>query len=1134
MKLRPNHCGTPTSRRPARRRRCAPAFAAVAVLTLAFAGGAGAAVGDYPSPLYLSGAASTQVGTSNALVASPGPGTPSATPTATGGAAGALTGTYSYAYTVVDATGGETAVSATSIAATVAAQSITVGNLPTGVTIRLYRKTSGLFTRVATIASNASATYSDNMDDATAATQTVLPQAQNRIPLSTTGYQEFAPGGYAPPSATTAVSGSASTTPTGRGWIVDGPGSVGFAGSASNWTFKAILKQNASSGAARLVVGMWKVTTSGGAISASTLLVDPTCSVAPCGSGAAPGENTTTFVTASGTKTITHTVSVNAFSLLADEHLYLQFWRRQSTAMAFGSSSNQLATMFAYDGTAQITHPAASTPPNDPTPSSPAAASRSMASPALSAGFSDPDAADTGTLTFQVCSDSGCGTVVTSGTATSVANGGTGSWTPGHLADGVYYWRVQAQDPAANLSNWSATRTFVVDNVPPTTPVLASPADTVRTNSTQLGATFADPDSTDTGTLTFQICADAACATVISTGSSSSVASGATGTWTGTATDGVRYWRAMATDAAGNTSGWSSTRSFTLDTTPPAPPNFTIPPDGMHVTAVPSFTSLFADPDDGDTGTLQFQVCSDAACNHVADAGSSVTLTNSGVATWTPGSLADGTYYARVRGVDLAGNASSWSPLRTFTLDRTVPTPPVLGVPDDAARVNATPQLHATFADPDAVDSGTILFELCWDAACGSVIATGPSATLANGGAGTWTPSSLSDGFFYWRARAQDLAGNLSGWSGAHSFTRDTVAPQVPALVTPTDLRVAAAPALAATFDDADKGDSGALSFQLCSDSSCANVVGSGTATGLANGANGTWTPDALADGAYYWRAQAQDVAGNLSSWSATRTFAVDTVAPAVPILLSPKEGVRANGPLLARFTDPDAGDNGTLIFQVCADADCVTVLGGGSSPDVENGTNGSWTTAAADGGIFWRARAEDAAGNQSDWSATRSFTLDKKPPTRPRSFAGSLLGHTLTLRWSAASSGDPIVRYVLYVDGKAGRSVPAHAQSLQVRLRTDDKRSFAVAAVDSAGNTSPLTATLVSVPHLVGLTLVQARAALKDRGLVLTPGKVAATVRASRIVSQRPDPNSMAQTGTAVAVVFAAPIPPVHGGKRR
>src|SRR5438132_10112845 len=70
-----------------------------------------AAAGDYPSPLYLSGAASAALPTSFKLIGTVPPVLPSTAPTAT---VTAVTnpsypnGTFGYYYTIVDAVGGET------------------------------------------------------------------------------------------------------------------------------------------------------------------------------------------------------------------------------------------------------------------------------------------------------------------------------------------------------------------------------------------------------------------------------------------------------------------------------------------------------------------------------------------------------------------------------------------------------------------------------------------------------------------------------------------------------------------------------------------------------------------------------------------------------------------------------------------------------------------------------------------------------------------------------------------------------------------------------------------------------------------------------------------------------------------
>src|SRR5581483_11466606 len=74
----------------------------------------------------------------------------------------------------------------------------------------------------------------------------------------------------------------------------------------------------------------------------------------------------------------------------------------------------------------------------------------------------------TGKARFQVCSDSGCSTVLQTFDSSTVANGANGSAAPSALADGVYYWRAENVDSSSTTSSYSATRAITVDTTPAT------------------------------------------------------------------------------------------------------------------------------------------------------------------------------------------------------------------------------------------------------------------------------------------------------------------------------------------------------------------------------------------------------------------------------------------------------------------------------------------------------------------------------------------------------------------------------------------------------------------------------------------------------------------------------------------
>ncbi len=891
----------------------------------------------------------------------------------------ALTGTYAYEYSVVDSTGGETAPGPTSSNLTVTAKSIDVSGLPTGVRIRLYREcscTSNLFYKVADFTPGSSTPqFVDNIADATSdVVANLLPQSQNRPAVAATGYYEFVPG---VPMASTLATSTPVASPafSGKGWVVDAPGGVSIP--SGTWTFTTKLIGKAGNGTARLDIGMWKVDSTGAVVGSAI--------IAP----ATTGENATANIaTTTGTTSpiVTTIASVPAITLQSNEHLYVQFWRHQTA----GSTGTPITTLLAYDGTAQITHPTANGFPNLPALGTTPA--RVNAPPQLSATFSDPDAADTGTLSFQLCSDSACNTVLQSGTSSSgIANGASGTWTPATLSEGTYYWRAQATDsfvPTGNVSGWSATSSFIVDTTPPGVPTIGAPAAAARVNSAQLSATFVDSDSTDSGAVNFRVCTSTMCSTVVTTGSSATVAGGTAVSWTPAGlADGTYYWEIGGQDVAGNQSAWTAAQSFVLDTNPPGVPGLSGPADGSYLGAAPTLSGVFSSSDAGDSGTVSFQVCSDAACTGVQASGSSASgLLNGATGSWTPTGLVDGLHYWRAQAQDGAGNLSAWSAARSFTLDTTAPAVPPLG--SVAARGQVTPQLSGTFSDPPATDSGSLAFQLCSTSACTSRLQTHTATGVAGGATANWTPASLADGTYFWRVQATDAAGNLSAWSAAASFGVDTVPPGLPGFVSPASAGRVNSSQLSATFVDSDSTDSGTVTFQLCSDAACATALSSSTSATVVGGTGVTWTPTDLADGTYYWRLSALDVAGNQGSWTPARRFVLDTNPPGVPALSGPADAsyLGAAPSLLGGFSSSDAGDSGSVTFQVCSDAACTGVQASGASASgLLDGATGSWTPAGLAAGLhYWRAQAQDAAGNLSAWSAARSFTLETAPPSAP------------------------------------------------------------------------------------------------------------------------------------------------------
>jgi len=156
----------------------------------------------------------------------------------------------------------------------------------------------------------------------------------------------------------------------------------------------------------------------------------------------------------------------------------------------------------------------------------------------------------------------------------------------------------------------------------------------------------------------------------------------------------------------------------------------------------------------------------------------------------------------------------------------------------------------------------------------------------------------------------------------------------------------------------------------------------------------------------------------------------------------------------------------------------------------------------------------------------------DVQAPTKPKAFTSTRKGGNAILRWHAATDNEGVDGYLVYRGDTVVKTLPASARSYNAgRVKASDKRTFAVAARDAAGNIGPKTGSLVAVPALVNLMLPQAKSALKHRGL--RPGAVSfqysSAVGDGRVI--RAGRSGVVAKGTAVALVVSKGAHPRRSG---
>ncbi|WP_164280900.1 Ig-like domain-containing protein [Stenotrophomonas indicatrix] len=538
---------------------------------------------------------------------------------------------------------------------------------------------------------------------------------------------------------------------------------------------------------------------------------------------------------------------------------------------------------------------------------------------------------------------------------------GSGNWsfTPGTpLANGTVIVAT-ATDPTGNTGPQAAT---TVDALAPAAPVVDPSNGVTISGTAEAGATVTLTDGS--GNPIGQVTADGS------------------GNWSftpGTPLADGTVVNAIATDAAGNTSGPGST---TVDSLPPVAPvvnptngtvltgsaeanssvtltdgsgnpigqvvadgsgNWTFTPatplaDGTVVNATATDAAGNTSPPGSTTvdaslpSIPQVDPSNGAVISGTADAGNTIIITDgggnpigqvtadgSGNWSFTPGvPLPDGT----VVNVVARSPGGTDSAPAVITVDGLAPAAPVID-PSNGSEISGTAEAGATVILTDGGGN--------------------PIGQAVADGTGNWsfTPGTpLADGTVI-NAVAQDPAGNTSGPA---SVIVDALAPAAPTINPSNGVVISGTAEAGATV--------------LLTDGS-GNPIGQATADGSGNWSFTPGTP--LADGTVI-NAVAQDPAGNTSGPVSTT---VDSVAPAAPVI-DPSNGVVISGTAEAGATVILTDGGGNPIGQVTADG------------------SGNWSftpgTPLANGTVI-NAVAQDPAGNTSGPVST---TVDALAPATP------------------------------------------------------------------------------------------------------------------------------------------------------
>ncbi len=449
---------------------------------------------------------------------------------------------------------------------------------------------------------------------------------------------------------------------------------------------------------------------------------------------------------------------------------------------------------------------------------------------------------------------------------------------PFRLKESQYSWRVRTKDhldfypqKSPIWGPWSNVSSFTLDTESPPIPTLTFPfnGSIINDNTPHLGWDLINE------AIQYQIQVDDTNSSMNSLINDSLLI--VNNTQVQLIPDGTYFWRVRAEDNAGNWGPWSISWSFTVDTIAPLHPNNgTIIRPMLGDNLFTNFPLFIWDPvDDATTYWLQVAVKTSEYSNNFTQPLINVTLADTNITVFVP----DGLWYWRVKASDTVGNWGNWTyyyatQFSSFYIDTTGPSPPTLTSPTDGMIITSNSTQISWFADDPGVNSQLSLLQVSDSEAFGNLLI---NQTYGDGANQTtiMNSSQFPDGLYFWKVRSFDgmpPIGNWGDWSEVQTFIIDTAPPLPPSLISPVNgvyLEINM-PSLAWNFTN----DTTYYQLQIATSDSFSNLIFNST---VDNALYNLTTP--LANGTYYWRVRAQDIVGNLGSWSSIWSFIIGTTS---------------------------------------------------------------------------------------------------------------------------------------------------------------------------------------------------------------------------------------------------------------
>lgn len=401
--------------------------------------------------------------------------------------------------------------------------------------------------------------------------------------------------------------------------------------------------------------------------------------------------------------------------------------------------------------------------------------------------------------------------------------------------------------------------------------------------------------------------------------------------------------------------------------------------------STPTFTFDLSDQNDGDTVKYQIQIATDSGFTAVVTDYTSA-LGAQGSFTFTVGQAAGGgayttggggqalvsnSYYWRVKAIDYADLGSSYvagnAGAVAFIVDVTGPTTPGMATTTTPTSNNLPLWTWTPLSTDAGVGLANPTYTVQWSMDSSFLVGL-YSDTTNVGSFQHVTP--LAAGRWYVRVRAADLLGNNSSYSAIGNVMIDQVAPITTDSLTNSNWHNTPF-AVVLTCEDIGSGCSNTYYTTDGSDPTTSSASG----TSILISTNGVFTIK------YFSVDNVTPTPNQEAVKTSSYTANLDITPPAVPTTLSTTTPTSTNTPTWTWGASSDGGSglaNPTYTVQWSQDSG----FSSGVSSATVNVAQYTHSASLAQGTWYFRVRATDIAGNNSNFTANGTVFIDNTEPT--------------------------------------------------------------------------------------------------------------------------------------------------------